>query len=49
MATIHKWGFPKIRGTFFGVPHNKDYSILGSILGLPYFGKQPNGSLDCKL
>ena len=26
------WEFPKIRCTFFG-PHNKDYSILGSILG----------------
>ena len=28
-------------GTFLGVPHNKDYSILGSILGFPYFGKLP--------
>ena len=26
-------GFPEIRGTFFGGPHNRDYSILGSILG----------------
>ena len=34
-------GFPKIRGTFFGGPHNKDYSILGSLLGSPYFGKLP--------
>ena len=25
----------------FGGPHNKDYSILGSILGSPYFGKLP--------
>ena len=41
-----KWGFPKIRGTFFwGGPHNKDYSILGSILGSPYFGKLPNTEL----
>ena len=23
------------------VPHNKDYSIFGSILGSPYFGKLP--------
>ena len=30
-----------IRGTLFGGPHNKDYSILGSILGSPYFGKLP--------
>ena len=35
--------FPKIRGTFFGGPNNKDYSILGSILGYPYFGKLPYG------
>ena len=34
-------GFPKIRGTFFGGPHDKDYSILGSILGSPCFGKLP--------
>ena len=24
-----------------GVSHNKDYSILGSILGSPYLGKVP--------
>ena len=39
------WGFPKIRGTIWGGPHNKDYSILGAILGStlgsPYFGKLP--------
>ena len=29
------WGFPKIRDTLVG------YSILGSILGSPYFGKLP--------
>ena len=28
-------GFPKTRGTD---PHNKDYSILGSILGPPILG-----------
>ena len=38
MAAI--WGFPKIKGTFWG-PNNKDYSILGSILGSPNFGKLP--------
>ena len=27
------WGFPKIRGSNLGCPHNKDYSILGSIPG----------------
>ena len=35
------WGFTKIRGTLFRGPYNKDYSILGSILGFPYFGKLP--------
>ena len=34
-------GFPKIRGTLFGGPHNKEYSILGSMLGSPYSGKLP--------
>ena len=30
-------GFLKIRNTFlyYGGPHNKDYNILGSILGSP--------------
>ena len=27
-------------GIFWGV-HNEDYSVLGSILGSPYFGKLP--------
>ena len=35
-------GFPKIRGTFLGIP-SKDYSQLGSILGSPYLGKLPYG------
>ena len=26
-------------GYLVGGPHNKDYSIFGSILGSPYFGK----------
>ena len=29
-------------GTFFGGPHNKDYSIVGSKLGSPYLGKPPS-------
>ena len=33
-------GFPKL-GYLTGGPHNKEYSILGSILGSPYFGKLP--------
>ena len=36
--------FPKIRGTFWG-PYNRGYSMLGSILGSPYFGKLPHGML----
>ena len=35
------WGFPKIKGTLFGGTHIEDYSILGSILGYPNFGKVP--------
>ena len=35
-------GFLKVRGTSSGGgPHNKGYSILGSILGPPYLGKLP--------
>ena len=30
-------GFLKL-GVHFGDPHNKEYSILGSILGFPYLG-----------
>ena len=33
-------GFPKLGVPFWG-PSNKDYSILGSILGSPQFGKLP--------
>ena len=32
--------FPKLGIPFWG-PHNKDYSIFGSILGSPDFGKLP--------
>ena len=28
-------------GYHFGGPYNKDYGILGSILGSPYVGKLP--------
>ena len=35
--------FPKL-GYHFGGPYNKDYNILGSILGSPYFGKLPHCS-----
>ena len=34
-------GVSQNQGYHFRGPHNKDYSILGSILGLPYFGKLP--------
>ena len=36
------WGFPEIKGTFWGDPCSKDSSILGSILGSPYVGKLPH-------
>ena len=32
-------GFPKLGGPFSGGPHNKDYSVLGSIWGFSYIGK----------
>ena len=35
------WGVPKIGGYPFGGPNNKDYSILGFMLGYPNFGKLP--------
>ena len=35
--------FPK-KGSLFGCPHNKDYSILGSIRS-PYLGKLLSGML----
>ena len=38
-SNAQRGSLPKIRGTFFGGPYNEDYSILGSILGSPYFGK----------
>ena len=34
-------GVCQVEGYHFGDPHNKDYNILGSILGSPYFGKPP--------
>ena len=34
-------GVSQIWGYHFRGPHNKDYSILGSILGSPYIGKLP--------
>ena len=36
------WVFPKIRDTILGAPYNKDYSILGSILGFPLFWEITN-------
>ena len=34
-------GVSQNMGCLLGGPHNKDYSILGSILGSPYLGKLP--------
>ena len=30
-------GFPKIGGTLFRGPYNKDYSIFGVYIGVPLF------------
>ena len=38
-------GFPKLGVPFFGGPHNKDSSILGSILRSPSLGKLPHPNL----
>ena len=38
---IYIWEFPKIRVPFQGGSHYKDYTVLGCILGSPYFGKLP--------
>ena len=43
------WGVPKIRGTLFGGPHNKDYSIWGSILGSHYFWETTMYSFNAQL
>ena len=42
-----KWEFPKIRGTFLGVPTIRIIVYWGSILGSPYFGKLPNIWTSC--
>ena len=34
-------GVSSSSGYHYGGPNNKDYGILGSILGSPYFGKLP--------
>ena len=41
------WDFPQIRGYLIGDPHNKGYSILGSILGYPNLGKLSYTLLYC--
>ena len=41
MGSTPKRVFPTLGGTFLGVLFNKDYSILGSMLGSPYLGKLP--------
>ena len=40
-TSISYIGVSQIYGYHFGGPINKDYSILGSIMGSPYFGKLP--------
>ena len=43
-SSQHQIGVSQNYGYLFGGPHNKDYSILRSILGSPYIGKLPNWS-----
>ena len=42
-------GVSRTYGYLFGGPHNKDYGILGSILGFPYFGKLPYGLIGFRV
>ena len=45
------WEFPKIRGTLFGGPYNKDPTIYGTILGSRIFGSSqidPGYSADIR-
>ena len=42
------WGFPKIRGTFLGVPIIRTIVFWGVYWGTPYFGKLPYLSPDVK-
>ena len=39
IGSSQNYGYP------FGGPYNNDYSILGSFLGSPYFGKLPSTTL----
>ena len=41
VITYMYMGVSQNLGYHFGAPYNKDYSILGSILGYPYLGKLP--------
>ena len=36
------WEFPKIWGTLFWGPYNRDPTIWGTILGFPIFGNSHN-------
>ena len=44
MMLVEYLGGSQNKGYHFGGPNNKDYSILGSTLGSPYFGKLPCAS-----
>ena len=57
-AYIGIYGVSPNWGYLFGGPYNKDCSVLGSILGSPYFGKLPSlclmfwlagGCLGCRV
>ena len=40
MGVSQNWGV-----SFFEVPYHKDYCVLGSIMGSPYFGRVPKVEL----
>ena len=47
LTTPQEMGVYQNEGYHFRGSSKKDYSILGSILGSPYFGKVPNTNNNC--
>ena len=43
-ARCANWDFPKIWGTLFWGPYDKDPTILGYYIRVPYFQKPPNNT-----
>ena len=48
-GSVEDLGVSQNHGYHFGGPNNKDYSILGSMLESPYFGKLPFSVQDLEM